>query len=71
MKTVTLYKYERDDGGTTVSPIEPTEKEYTTMFRLIADEGMELVKGDVRTPCVDTDDIEGWAEEAIEEDDDE
>lgn len=68
MTDVTLYRYEREDGGINVSPIKPEGTEYTVLHRLIADEGMELVKGDIRTPCIDTDDISGWAEEpAIEE----
>ena len=36
MQIVNLYKYIRDDGGTTVSPVKPNI-EYTEMFRLIAD----------------------------------
>ncbi len=61
MQTITLYKYEREDGGTTVSPVKP-DCEHTTLFRLIADEGMVLSNGDVTTECIDTDDAEGWAE---------
>ena len=61
MQIVNLYKYIRDDGGTTVSPTKPNT-EYTEMFRLIADEGKELMNGDVRTPCIDVEHIEGWTE---------
>lgn len=57
----TLYRYNRPDGGITTSPVKP-DCEYTEKFRLVADEGMELVKGDIRTTCVDTDDADGWAE---------
>lgn len=70
MEVKTLYKYNRENGGVTVSPEKP-DCEYTEMYRLIADEGMELVKGDIRTMCVDTDTTDGWEEveyiEPIEE----
>lgn len=62
MQSKTLYKYTRPDGGTTVSPVKP-DCEYTVMYRLIADEGKILVKGDLRTSCTDTDTTEGWTEE--------
>lgn len=61
MKIITLYKYTREDGGVTVSPVKP-DCEYTEMVRLVADEGKLLVKGDVTTTCVDTDSAEGWTE---------
>ena len=66
MEKITLYRYEREDGGLTVSPVKP-ECEYTEMYRLIADEGMELVKGDIHTCCIDTDDVEGWEEVELPE----
>ena len=66
MEVKTLYKYNRENGGVTVSPEKP-DCEYTEMYRLIADEGMELVKDDVRTMCIDTDTVDGWEEvESIE-----
>lgn len=61
MKIVNLYKYIRDDGGATVSLVKPNT-EYAEMFRLIADEGKELINGDVRTPCIDVESTEGWSE---------
>ena len=61
MTTVTLYRVVTD-GKTTVTPVEP-ESYDSTLYRLIADEGKELVKGDVRTCCVDTDSTDGWTEE--------
>lgn len=64
MKVKTLYKYTREDGGVTVSPEKPN-CEYTELYRLIADEGMELVKDDIHTYCIDTDNIEGWEEVVI------
>lgn len=69
MQIITLYKYTREDGGTTVSTVKP-ECEYTEMVRRIADEGKALTNGETVTPCVDTDTAEGWWEidAPIEED---
>ena len=61
MQIINLYKYIRSDGGVTVSPVKP-ECEYTGMFRIIADEGKVLVKGDIVTTCADVETIEGWEE---------
>ena len=61
MKIVNLYKYIRDDGGATVSLVKPNA-EYVEMFRLIADEGKELVNEDIRTSCIDVESTEGWSE---------
>lgn len=57
MTKVTLYRV-----GSMVTPIEQ-ETYDSTLCRLIADEGKELVKGDVRTCCIDTDSADGWTEE--------
>lgn len=71
MTKVTLYQV-----GSMVTPIEQ-ETYDSLMYRLIADEGKELVKGGVRTGCIDveTEDAEGWeevdAEVRSEETDDE
>ena len=62
MQTITLYRYEREGGGMTVSPVKP-DCEHTTLFRLVADEGKALTKdGENLTACVDTDSAEGWYE---------
>lgn len=61
MQIIPLYKYTREGGGTTTSPIKP-ECEYTEMVRLIADEGKLLTDGETVTSCVDTDTAEGWTE---------
>lgn len=67
MQIITLYRYNRPDGGVTTSPVKP-DCDYTEKFRLVADEGMELVKGDIRTTCIDTDDADGWEDvEFVEE----
>lgn len=62
MITKTLYKFTRPDGGTTISP-NPPEQEYTTLLRLIPDEGKMLTKDNINfVACVDTDSPEGWYE---------
>lgn len=66
MQIKTLYVIYNNDGTTTVTPNEISEYDHTT-YRLIADDGMELVKGEIRTPVIDTDDIDGWAEELAQE----
>lgn len=67
MKIIKLYCYERDGGGVTVSPVEP-DVPYTEMYRLVADDGMELTNGEITSSCVDTETIEGWEEvPALEE----
>lgn len=66
MTVKNLYRYERPDGGVTVSPEMPEDVPYTPMFRLAADEGKILVKGEIRTCFVDTDSADGWTEEAEE-----
>lgn len=70
MQKITLYRYEREAGHITVSPVMPTDKEYTTMLRLVAEDGMELVNGDIRTICIDVETDEGWTEELVEEEED-
>lgn len=56
-----LYRYKRNTGGITVS-VEKPDVEYTTLYRLIADEGKLLVNGDITTKCVDTDNTKEWIE---------
>ena len=67
MQIINLYKYTREDGGITVSPIKP-DAEYTEMLRLVADEGKVLVNGDITTTCTDVETVEGWEEIEGEED---
>lgn len=70
MRIINLYRYERETGRISVSPVKP-DGEYTELVRLIADEGKILVKGNVETSCVDTESAEGWEEvDAPEEKDD-
>ena len=66
MEKITLYRYKREGGGVTVTPEKP-DCEYTELYRLIADEGYELVKGEIHTCCIDTDNVEGWEEVELPE----
>lgn len=62
MQTITLYRYEREGGGITVSPVKP-DVEYTGLYRLVADEGKLLTQdGEQLYPCVDVESIDGWYE---------
>lgn len=62
MQAITLYRYNRADGGVTISPVKP-DGEYTEMVRLVADEGKVLTNdGENFTSCVDTDTAAGWYE---------
>lgn len=63
MPIIPLFKYERTNGGITVSPVKPEDAEYTEMFRLVADEGKVLTKDGVNTTtCTDVESSEGWYE---------
>ena len=64
MQKIILYRYKRRDGGMTIGPNQPEQgTEYTTLFRIISDEGKLLTDGtDFKTPCIDVDDIDGWYE---------
>jgi hypothetical protein len=67
MQMIYLYRYERDGGGVTVSPEKP-DKDYTLLYRLVADEGKVLTDGETVSTCVDTDNTAEWTEiEAPEE----
>lgn len=62
MQTITLYKYTREDGGVTVSPVKP-DCEYTEKYRLIADESKALTQDGVDLySCVDVASVDGWYE---------
>lgn len=71
MKIITLYKYEREPNKYSVSPNKP-DKEYTTLFRLVADEDKVLtLDGTTIYKVLDVDSTEGWYEiEAPQEDED-
>lgn len=61
MQVKPLYKYTRDDGGTTVSLDEP-DRPYTVLFRVVADEGKLVTDGAIQAPCIDVESTEGWVE---------
>ena len=61
MQTINLYRYTRSDGGVTVSTVQP-DVEYMALYRLVADEGMILTDGTIKTSCVDTEDTSIWFE---------
>lgn len=62
MQTIILYKYSREDGGITTSPVKP-DVAYTEMYRLVADEGKALTKDGVSfTSCTDVASVDGWYE---------
>lgn len=66
MRNKTLYRYTRNDKGVTVSPIEP-KVSYETLYRVIADEGMVLVRnGETCGRVVDTASPEEWSEVCAE-----
>lgn len=63
MRIVNLYRYEREPGKITTSPINPDEvTDYTLIYRLIADEGMAITDGSSIVECVDTNSSEGWTD---------
>ena len=65
MQKITLYRFNRPDGGVSVSPVKP-DCEYTELTRLIADEGCTITDGVTVCECVDTDNPGAWAEVATD-----
>lgn len=64
MIITTLYKYKKK-RSTTISPKMPPEGvEYTTLSRIIADEGMGITDGENTTTCVDVenDQVVNWTD---------
>lgn len=62
MTVIPLYRYERADGGITVSPTKP-QSEYTELYRLIADEDKALTQdGENLFKVIDTESTGGWYE---------
>lgn len=70
MQIVTLYKYERENGGLTVSPIKPDNTTYTIGYRLLADDGKAITDGTATVICVDVDSVEGWSDCELSEETD-
>lgn len=61
MEKITLYRFNRPDGGVSVSPVKP-DGDYTELFRLVADEGMVLTDGETVTSCTDTENPGAWSD---------
>lgn len=62
MQIIPLYRYFREDGGVNVSPIKPN-KQYTVLYRLVADENKVLTQDNIETcDCIDTESIDLWYE---------
>lgn len=63
MTTKTIYIYDGVNGRIQ-TPVELPITAIKTMTRLIADDGMMLVNGDVQTTCIDVDnqDVGNWKE---------
>ena len=63
MQIVNLYRYEREPGKITTSPVKPDDNvDYSIIYRLIADEGMAITDGTSIVECVDINSSEGWAD---------
>lgn len=62
MEVKTLYKYTRENGAITVSPIQP-KCAYTEMFRLISGGDKLLTKDGITLySSIDVDFVDGWYE---------
>jgi len=68
MTIKTLYRYERDEGGITVSPQNPDDVPYTSLYRIVADEHKLLTDGIITAPVIDTENPNGWEEIPAPED---
>lgn len=63
MRVVNLYRYEREPGKITTSPVKPDDNiDYSIIYRLIADEDMAITNGSSIVECVDTNSLEDWAD---------
>ena len=61
MQKISLYRYVRNDGGVTISPVKP-EANYTELCRLVAEDGCTLIDGNTSAQCVDTYNPDVWTE---------
>jgi len=63
MTIVNLYRYQRADGGYTVSPVKPEDGiEYVQRYRLIANDDKAITNGIIVTSCVDVDSPDEWVD---------
>lgn len=60
MKRKMLYRYLREDGGVTVSPVKPSGTAYTKRYRLFAEEGQAITNGEIVTTVIDVETWAGW-----------
>lgn len=63
MYTKTIDKILNDDGET-YTPAIPPNSQYTTLLRLVADEGKAVTNGTIVAGVIDieTDDLPNWSE---------
>lgn len=64
MQRKMIYRYQRPDGGYTVTPVKP-EGSYNIRWRLIAEEGMAITNGEMTVTVIDVihrSDCEAWAD---------
>lgn len=66
MKPIKLYRYAREGGGVTISPVNP-DVDYQELLRLIADKGKLLTDGNIQVSCIDVSTSDGWTEIDIPE----
>ena len=62
MKTITIYKRTRANGGVSVSTVRPLRGEFTEVYRLVADEGKLVTNGKITAACIDVESVRGWYE---------
>lgn len=63
MQTITLYRYTREGGGVTTSPIAPPDGTlYDLCYRLLADDGKAITDGTTVVACIDVSSPDGWTE---------
>ena len=60
MQIIKLYRYVRDGGGITVSPVKPDGEDYAMRYRLIADDGKAITSGTIVTTCIDVESADSW-----------
>lgn len=63
MQTITLYRYTREGGGVTTSPIAPPDGTlYDLCYRLLADDGKAITDGTTVAACIDVSAPDGLTE---------
>lgn len=67
MKKITLYRVIKGNGVTSVSPVK-LEKYDSVLYRLVADDGKELMNGNIRVSVIDTDAPDTWTEVDVDVD---